>query len=69
MKFEKKEAPYVGTVVCVEENGKTFRVGPKFPDEPDNLVLAVYDNGGSGWMPYRELTDEEKAEYHTFMQK
>lgn len=68
MIFERREEPYSGIVLRTEIDGKSYRVAPKYPDEPDSLAVCEFQIGGSGWMPVRDLTEEEKAQYAAFIQ-
>lgn len=66
MKFTRKEEPYSGYVIRTVENGKSYRVAQKWPDEPDSLALCDL-LPGTGWGPVRDLTEDEKAEYRQFI--
>ena len=67
MVFERRTEPYAGAVISTVENGIRYRVAPKYPDEPDGLALCEFQIGGAGWVPVRDLTAEEKAEYAAFI--
>lgn len=67
MEFIRREEPYSGYVIRTVENGKSYRVARKFPDDPESLALCDYQIGGSGWYPVRDLTEEEKAQYRQFI--
>ena len=66
MKFIRKEEPYSGYVIRTEEKGKSYRVAPTFPWEPEKIVLCELQ-AGMGWTPVRELNAEEKKEYFEFV--
>ncbi len=66
MEFIRRKEPYSGYVVRTTEKGKSYRVAPKWPDDPNDLALCHF-TAGSGWVPFRDLTEEEKKEYHAFM--
>lgn len=65
MEFIRREEPYSGFVIRTTENGKSYRVARKWPDEPDSVALCDYFPG-TGWGPYRDLTPEEREEYYRF---
>lgn len=67
MEFIRREEPYSGMVVRTTENGKSYRVARKHPDDPDSLALCEFLPGGSGWCPIRDLTETERAEYNQFI--
>ena len=48
MEFIRREEPYSGMVVRTTENGKSYRVARKHPDDPDSLALCEFLPGGSG---------------------
>lgn len=66
MEFIRREEPYSGYVIRTREDGKSYRVARKYPDDPESLALCVF-LPGSGWSPYRDLTAEEKVEYKEFI--
>lgn len=66
MEFIRREEPYSGYVIRTTENGKSYRVAPKFPWTPDDIALCDF-LPGSGWCPIRDLTEEEKAAYKQFI--
>ena len=65
MEFIGREEPYSGFVIRAEENGKWYRVAPKFPWEPEGIALCELAPG-TGWAPVRDLTEEEKRQYFAF---
>lgn len=67
MEFTRKEEPYSGFVVRTVENGKSYRVAPKFPWEPESIALCGLAPG-TGWVPVRDLTEEEKKQYFKFIE-
>lgn len=67
MEFTRKQEPYSGYVVRTTENGKSYRVARKFPDDPESLALCEFVPSGSGWTPIRDLTEEEKSQYNQFI--
>ena len=67
MEVIRREEPYSGDVIRTTENGKSYRVARKFPDDPESLALCDFQIGGSGWYPVRDLTEDEKAEYKRFI--
>ena len=68
MEFIRREEPYSGYVIRTMENGKSYRVAKKWPDEPESVALCEF-TAGSGWVPFRDLTEEERAEYYAFLEK
>ena len=68
MEFTRKKEPYSGYVVRTVENGVSYRVARKFPDDPESLALCSF-SAGTGWAPVRDLTEEERAQYCVFMKK
>lgn len=67
MEFTRKEEPYSGFVIRTMENGKSYRVAPKFPWQPDSIALCELA-AGTGWVPFRDLTENEKEQYFEFVE-
>ena len=40
MEFIRREEPYSGYVIRTTENGKSYRVARKFPDDPESLARS-----------------------------